>query len=284
MINIFNSELIKDREFQKFLGKEKFSFVNFFFIYIGALVTCFLLGTYLDVLNFSPLISFGNLLLFWAAWLVINFPLAYRPGFERLVLWTNNLLMAGVFFYLVFLSPADWILILLPYLVFALLLINFIQANFFPVSDSLAPTLVGFTGLIYFYICHLVIFQIDPSALLIFLFMIILSVAGAAFLIWNSIRTQKFLYKTYLQRRELEETAVVLEIRIRAKTRELQEQAELLRQENRLKTDALRRRIEELERFRRMVVGRELKMVQLKDELVQKETELAKLRKDGHGK
>lgn len=284
MRNIFTSELIKDSEFQKFLGKEKFSFINFFFIYIGALVTCFLLGTYLDVLNFSPLFSFGNLLLFWAAWLVINFPLAYRPGFERLVLWTNNLFMVGIFFYLVSLSPTNWILILLPYLVFALLLINFIQANFFPVSDSLAPTLLGLGGLIYFYISHLVTFQTDPSALLIFLFMIILSVAGATFLIWNSVRTQKFLYKTYLQRRELEETTVVLGIRIRAKTRELQEQAELLRQENRLKTDALRRRIKELERFRRLAVGRELKMAQLKEELAQKEEELSKLRRDGYGK
>lgn len=284
MRNIFTSELIKDSEFQKFLGKEKFSFINFFFIYIGALVTCFLLGTYLDVLNFSALLSFGNLLLFWAAWLVINFPLAYRPGFERLVLWTNNLFMVGIFFYLVFLSPTNWILILLPYLVFALLLINFIQANFFPVSDSLAPTLLGLGGLIYFYISHLVTFQTDPSALLIFLFMIILSVAGATFLIWNSVRTQKFLYKTYLQRRELEETTVVLGIRIRAKTRELQEQAELLRQENRLKTDALRRRIKELERFRRLAVGRELKMAQLKEEIAQKEEELSKLRRDGYGK
>lgn len=284
MKNIFTSELVRDRGFQKFLGKEKFSFVNFFFIYIGALVTCFLLGTYLDVLKFSPLLSFGNLLLFWAAWLTINFPLAYRSGFERMVLWTNNLFLALLFFYLVFLSPADWVLILLPYLVFVLLLINFIQANFFPVSDSLASAFVGLAGLIYFYLNHPVIFQADPSALLIFLFMVILSLAGATFFIWNSVRTQKFLYKTYTQRRELKETAVVLEVRIKAKTRELQEQAELLRQENRLKTEALRRRIEELERFRRMVVGRELKMVQLKEELARQEEELEKLKKKKNGK
>lgn len=283
MKNIFASELVRDKEFQKFLGKEKFSFVNFFFIYIGALVTCFLLSTYLDVLKFSPLLSFGNLLLFWAAWLVINFPLAYRSGFERLVLWTNNLFLTFLFFYLVFLSPAEWVLILLPYLVFALLLINFIQANFFPVADSLASTFIGVIGLIYFYFNHRIIFQADPSALLVFLFMIILSLVGAAFFIWNSIRTQKFLYKTYLQGRELKETAVVLEIRIKAKTRELQEQAELLRQENRLKTEALRQRIEELERFRRMVVGRELKMVQLKEELAQQKEALEKLRKKKDG-
>jgi len=117
-------------------------------------------------------------------------------------------------------------------------------------------------------------------ALLNFLLISILIISGAAFFAWNGTRAKRSLRRIYNQRQELEETALVLEIRIRAKTRELQEQAGLLREENRLKTDALRRRIDELERFRRMVVGRELKMVELKEKLTQLKKDKGELTDD----
>lgn len=269
MKKFFRFKETPNAEFQEFLKREQLSFLNFFIIYGGALMTCFLLGGYLEALSFSPFLSIGNLLLIWAAWLVISFLLSNRKKFERLVLWTNSICLISLFFYLATLAPFAWMVVLLSYIVFALLLINFMQSNFFPALDSLGLGAMGAIALIYFYSSHSYLFEIDGLALLNFLLISILIISGAAFFAWNGARAKRSLRRIYNQRQELEETALVLEIRIRAKTRELQEQAGLLREENRLKTDALRRRIDELERFRRMVVGRELKMVELKEKLTQ---------------
>lgn len=65
----------------------------------------------------------------------------------------------------------------------------------------------------------------------------------------------------------LEESKDVLEIKVRARTRELRE---LLEQRERIieeRTGSLQERIKELERFSRLVVGRELKMIELKKEI-----------------
>jgi len=71
-----------------------------------------------------------------------------------------------------------------------------------------------------------------------------------------------------------EESKKVLEIKVKARTRELQELAE--KQEERVKerTKELQEKIEELERFSRLTVGRELKMVELKREIKKLEEEL----------
>jgi hypothetical protein len=262
--------------FNSFLSSEKLSFSNFFYIYAGALAACFLLGGYLLVLSFSPLFSIGNLLLLWAGWLVFSFPLSRQDRFQRVILWSNNIMMSVSFFWMAHLFPSEWIVVLLPYFVFALLLINFMQASFSPTIDMLVFGSFGVVGLIHFYFRHSSLFASDESKLLSLFFLMIMALSGAAFFVWGGIRSKKSLYKIYSQRQELEETATVLEIRIKAKTKELQEQSQLLRDENTLKTDALRRRIDELERFRRMVVGRELKMVELKEALIRAEKALKK--------
>ncbi len=264
--------------FQEFLKSEQLSFINFFLIYTGALLTCSLLGSYLGAIRFSPFFSIGNLLLVWAGWLILSFLLSKQERFRRIILWTNNLFLAFLFFSLAIFSPGEWVVVLLSYFIFALLLINFTQGSFFPVIDSLSLGFLSAIGLVYFYVDQALFFQGNASAQLIFLFWMILSFSGSAFFVWNGLRTQNSLQKIYNQRRELEETAAVLEVRIKAKTQELREQAELLREENRLKTEALRSRIDELERFRRMVVGREMKMIELKEKLAQKKKELAELK------
>lgn len=66
---------------------------------------------------------------------------------------------------------------------------------------------------------------------------------------------------------ELEEAKTTLEIRIQARTKELRELAESLDERVEEKTKELQEKIEELERFRRLAVGRELKMVELKGEM-----------------
>ena len=78
------------------------------------------------------------------------------------------------------------------------------------------------------------------------------------------VKTREELVKSYEAVKEAKE---VLEIKVRARTRQLAEQAEALEKENRLKTKSLREKLDELESFRRLTVGRELKMAQLKEEI-----------------
>ena len=68
---------------------------------------------------------------------------------------------------------------------------------------------------------------------------------------------------------EAEEARAILEVRVRARTRELSELASSLEQKIQDRTKELEKQIGELERFRKLVVGRELKMVELKKELEQ---------------
>ena len=66
---------------------------------------------------------------------------------------------------------------------------------------------------------------------------------------------------------ELEEAKNILEIKVRARTRELEELAQSLDEKVKERTKELQKRIGELEKFHRLLVGRELKMVELKKEL-----------------
>lgn len=66
---------------------------------------------------------------------------------------------------------------------------------------------------------------------------------------------------------ELEESKKTLEIRINARTRELQILAENLEKEVEKRTKELQQKITELEKFKKLVVGRELKMIELKKEI-----------------
>jgi len=118
-------------------------------------------------------------------------------------------------------------------------------------------------------------FYQDPAYILIQ----ILTVAAILFFIAETYGTfsgalkkkQEELSKT---QGEVEEARKVLEIKVKARTRELQELAE--KQEERVKerTKELQEKIEELERFSRLTVGRELKMVELKREIKKLEEEL----------
>ncbi len=68
-------------------------------------------------------------------------------------------------------------------------------------------------------------------------------------------------------RNALEESKEVLEVRVKARTKELQELAKNLEEKVKERTIELQGRLNELERFHRLTVGRELKMIELKKEL-----------------
>lgn len=65
----------------------------------------------------------------------------------------------------------------------------------------------------------------------------------------------------------LEEAKTVLEIKVKARTRELKELTEGLDEQVKERTKELQERVAELERFQKLVVGRELKMIELKKEI-----------------
>jgi nitrate/nitrite-specific signal transduction histidine kinase len=68
-------------------------------------------------------------------------------------------------------------------------------------------------------------------------------------------------------REELEEYSKILEIRVKARTRELEELTESLDVQVKERMKELQEKMTELERFNRLAVGRELKMIELKEEL-----------------
>lgn len=73
---------------------------------------------------------------------------------------------------------------------------------------------------------------------------------------------------------ELEEDKQVLEIKVKARTKELEEINAQLEKTIEQRTRELKAQIEELERFHRLVVGRELKMIELKKEIQDLKEEL----------
>ena len=67
--------------------------------------------------------------------------------------------------------------------------------------------------------------------------------------------------------KELQEARSVLEIKVRARTQELKDLAESLEKQVEERTKELQEKMEELEKFNRLAVGRELKMIELKEEI-----------------
>ena len=67
-----------------------------------------------------------------------------------------------------------------------------------------------------------------------------------------------------------------LEIKIEARTKELKELTEQQEEIIKERTKEIRERMEELEKFHRLAVGRELKMIELKEEIKKLKNELEK--------
>ncbi len=76
--------------------------------------------------------------------------------------------------------------------------------------------------------------------------------------------------------RELEEAKTVLEIKVRARTRELEELAQSLEEQVKARTKELQEKVAELEKFQKIAVGREIKMIELKKEVERLKKELEK--------
>lgn len=90
--------------------------------------------------------------------------------------------------------------------------------------------------------------------------------------------TEELDKKVKERTKELEEERASLEIKVQARTKELRELAQSLDQKVKERTKELEERIRELEEFHRLTVGRELKMVELKEEIERLKKENEKLR------
>lgn len=66
---------------------------------------------------------------------------------------------------------------------------------------------------------------------------------------------------------ELQEAKLTLEVRVAARTRELKELTALQEKTIQERTKDLQAKVDELERFQRLTVGREMKMIELKKEI-----------------
>lgn len=75
----------------------------------------------------------------------------------------------------------------------------------------------------------------------------------------------------------LEEEKLSLEIKVKARTKALEEAKQLLEQKVEERTKELKERIEELEKFHRLTVGRELKMIELKKEIARLKQQIKEL-------
>jgi gas vesicle protein len=84
-----------------------------------------------------------------------------------------------------------------------------------------------------------------------------------------SKRLRDSLNKLTQKEKELQETGAVLEVKVDARTQELRELSESLEEQVKERTKKLQEKMEELEIFNKLAVGRELKMMELKNEIRQ---------------
>ncbi len=93
--------------------------------------------------------------------------------------------------------------------------------------------------------------------------------------------TEKIIEANFAQRKAkeaLEEAKVVLEIKVKDRTKELEELTKGLEEQVKERTKELQEKMEESERFNRLAVDRELKMIKLKEEIKELKAEIEKIK------
>lgn len=132
-------------------------------------------------------------------------------------------------------------------------------------------------------------YQKPISSLILFLslMVIFIGIRGFNSEVWKKFReinqqlkkiTGELEIRVKERTEELEKAKTILEIKVVARTKELRELTESLDNQVKEKTKELEERIDELEKFHKLTVDRELRMIELKKELnkLEKELELKK--------
>jgi len=91
---------------------------------------------------------------------------------------------------------------------------------------------------------------------------------------WTANEIYKTRNELEKSKKALEEEKVSLEIKVKARTRELQELTQSLDHKVKARTKQLQDRVDELERFHKLTIGRELKMVELKQKIKELEKKI----------
>ena len=101
-------------------------------------------------------------------------------------------------------------------------------------------------------------------------------VMGICYALPITINLKKYLVSLLTAREEIEMEKNILEIKIIARTRELRELAKSLDVQIKNKTQELQEKVNELEKFNKLSVGREIKMMELKSEIRELKESLSK--------
>ncbi len=133
----------------------------------------------------------------------------------------------------------------------------------------------GTTCLIFFIL--LILFKLTFSIVegIIWLVYLIPIIAIITFI---NNRNYAFVTNIVQKQKEVEENKATLEIKIVARTKELKELTDVLEEQARERTKELQDKIEELRRFNKLAIGRELKMIALKEEIEKLKKDLERLK------
>lgn len=121
-----------------------------------------------------------------------------------------------------------------------------------------------------------------PSRLRQFLLIILAITFSGAGVISHRVASYIIYFRKRLEEareerlRQLKEMKDILEIKVRARTTELEELTQSLEKQVKGRTKELQEKLAEMERFQRLAVGRELKMIELKEEIKKLKEELEK--------
>lgn len=110
----------------------------------------------------------------------------------------------------------------------------------------------------------------------VFTFYIIVIMGLVLTFFYYFLRYKKLIKDFKKVKEESEEAKASLKIKVKARTKELKELTESLDGQVEEKTKELQGRIDELEKFHKLTVGRELKMIELKKEIKELKKELEK--------
>ena len=128
-------------------------------------------------------------------------------------------------------------------------------------SAVLTAGLASILGYSYIYIFHFDVHNFHP---IIDIFSLSLVLAVAIFVTYNI--DKYFISLTEVQE-EVEMARMILEVKVRARTKELKDFSEDLEKMVEERTRDLESKIEELERFSKLTVGRETRMIELKKKI-----------------